>query len=123
MVTITKLTAVVVAGDDVVFDLTLKKDGVVDPDFLVGAVCTASIGPGGSATSNILEDLPVVITDAANGLASLQLSKAQTLLLTPTSEIRPEKSVIQYCDVKVIESGGNQTHNGPFSFPVRGAIT
>lgn len=122
-VTIAKIGEVIVAGNDYIFDLTLKKDGVIDAAFLTGATATASIGPGGSATSNILNDLPVVITDAANGLATLTLTKAQTLLLSPTTGIRPSLVVTQYSDVKVVESGLNETHCGPFSFEVRGAIT
>ena len=124
VVTVVKAGQVVVAGDDYVFDLTLKKNGVIEPTFLAGgAVATASIGPGGTATSNIIIDHAIAITDAPNGLATLILSGAETLLLTPGPGKRPSKTIVMYGDVKVIESGGNETHCGPFSFEVRGAIT
>ncbi len=123
-VTVVKAGQVVVAGDDYVFDLVLRKNGAIDPAFLAGgAVATASIGPGGTASSNLISDHAIVITDAPNGLATLTLNSSETLLLTPGPGKRPSKIIVMYGDVKVIESGGNETHCGPFSFEVRGAIT
>lgn len=123
VVTVQQLGEVIVAGNDYIIDLTLQKDGVIEPTFLAGATLTASMGPGGDDNSNILTDLPCVVTDADLGLATLTLTKANTLLLAPGKGKRASTILTHYGDIKVIESGGNETHCGPFAFPVRGAIT
>ena len=118
MVTFKELGEILVAGNDYVFTITVTKDGATFN--ISGATLTASIRSS-STNAKVIEDHAMTITDDANGIATLTLTDIESVLLTvPTL---PSRVVVHYVDVKVVESGGNIVNCGPFSFPVREAIT
>ena len=118
MVTFKELGEILVAGNDYIFTITVTKDGALFN--IAGATLTASIRSS-STNANVITDHAMTITDAANGVATLTLTDTESILFTvPTL---PNRVIVHYADVKVVESNGNISHHGPFSFPVREAIT
>jgi len=113
----------IVAGNDYAIVMTLTKDGATY-DLSVGgeATVTCSIREDGGAIDNIA-DHSVAVTTAASGIVTLTLLDTETAKLAVPNDRNTNSTKLHVGDVKVVESGGNILHCGPFSFHVRKAIT
>lgn len=116
----TELGETIVGGDKYTFTVTLTKDGATY--VLTGFTVTCSIRPT-NARENVVTDHAVTITDAANGIVTLVLSSTETAKMGAPVQRDTTKTVLHIGDFKVDEGSSVITHCGPFSFPVRGAIT
>ena len=130
MVTPTKIldaagnTAVITAGNDFAVTVTLTQNGGSTYDLSVGgtAVVTCSIRAEG-ANVDAIADHVVTVTTAASGIVTLTLTDTETADLQVPSKKATDSTKLHLGDFKVVENGGNILHCGPFSFPVRRAIT
>ncbi len=123
MTTPTKLGETIVAGNDYAITVTLTKDGATY-DLSVGgtAVVTCSIRAEG-ATKDAIAEHDVTVTTAASGIVTLTLLDTETADLEVPSKKDTLETKLHIGDFKVVENGGDVLHCGPFSFPVRRAIT
>ena len=115
-----ELGEVITAGNDYTFTITLTKDGATFG--ITGATVTASFREVGGAV-DLIADHSVTITDAANGIIDIVLLDTETILFTVPRAASHLQTVDHIADVKVVEAGGGILHCGPFTFPVRRAIT
>ncbi len=120
MVTPTELGETIVGGDTYTFTVTLTKDGATYD--LGGFTVTCSIRPD-KGRENVITEHAVTITDAANGVVTLVLTSTETATLAAPVLRDTTRTVLHIGDFKVDEGSSVITHCGPFSFPVRGAIT
>ena len=120
MVTPVELGETIVGGDKYTFTVTLTKDGSTYD--ISGFTVTSSIRPD-KARENVISGHAVTITDAANGVVTLVLTPTETAGLAAPVLRDTTKTVLHIGDFKVDEGSSVITHCGPFSFPVRGAIT
>ena len=121
-VVIINVDKVMVAGNPYVFELTLHKEGVLDPNYLAGATTIeGSIWPGGD-DALLISAKALTLIDAPTARADLSLTGADTLLLAPGLPNYANKSIWMYGDIKVIEASWRESHNGPYKFEVRRRI-
>ena len=130
MVTLQKIldsagkSAVITAGNDFAVTVTLTQNGGETYDLSVGgtAVVTCSIRAEGEREDRIA-DHAVTVTTAASGIVTLTLLDTETIDLAVPSKKETQETKLHIGDFKVVENGGNILNCGPFSFPVRRAIT
>ena len=119
-ITPTALGETIVAGNDYAFTITLTKDGSTYN--VTSATVTCSIKEEGGS-SDLIADHAVTLTTPASGIVTLTLLDTETILLAQPDATDSLRSITHLADIKVVESGGAIVHCGPFSFPVRRAIT
>ncbi len=119
-VTPVNLGETIVAGNDYLFTITVTLDGATFD--ITGATLTCSI-KAEDETTDLIADHAMTITTAASGIATLTLTDAETLTLRQPNPGDHKATITHFADVKVVQSGGNISHHGPFAFLVRRAIT
>jgi hypothetical protein len=108
-------TSVITRGDRVTFTFTLTGSGSI-----AGGAATASVRVLG-ATTSVIADHAVTITDGPNRICTLTLTESETALLSAIAE-DARRTTVHVGDIKLVLAGVT-THYGPFEFPVRTAIT
>lgn len=111
---------IIVAGNDVALIVTLQKE--LDTFDITNSTVTCSIRSENSPDYEI-ENHAVVLTTPSSGIVTLTLLDTDTLNLKVPSKRDMIKTIKHYGDFKVIESNGDVTNCGPFSFLVRRKIT
>ncbi len=119
-VTPVNLGETIVAGNDYLFTITVTLDGSTFD--VTSGTLTCSI-KAEDETTDVIADHAMSITDASNGIATLTLTDTETLTLRQPVPGKHTATRLHFGDVKVVQSGGNISHHGPFSFNVRRAIT
>ncbi len=119
-VTPVNLGETIVAGNDYLLTITVTLDGSTFN--ITSGTLTCSI-KAVDETADAIADHAMTITDAPNGVATLTLTDTETLTLRQPLGSDHLATKLHFGDVKVVQSGGNVSHHGPFAFNVRRAIT